>query len=70
MNPNMMQKIQEILMSDPEIRQLMSKPDVMQKFMAMQQSGNIQQYMNDPDIQKIISKIQSSGLGGMGGMGW
>ena len=69
-----MMQMAQLLMSDPETARLMQNQDVMQKLMALMQNpqeGMINA-MNDPDMMKIITKIQSlmggSGMGsGMGG---
>lgn len=67
----------QAMMSDPEIMTMMQQPGVLERLQGAM--ANPQTAMGDPDIMRIISKLQglnmagggggSGGAGGMGGMG-
>lgn len=54
---NMMMQNPEI-MKDPEVLQLLQNPTFQQKLQMYQQSGNIMAMFQDPDVQKIMGKLQ------------
>merc|ERR1712093_347012 len=47
------------LFNDPEIMGLMNDPAFSQKLQQYQNSGNVMAMFQDPQIQKIMQKIQS-----------
>lgn len=60
---NMMMQNPEV-MSDPEVMQLLQNPAFQQKLAMYQQSGNIMAMFQDPDVQKIMGKLQGNKQGG------
>jgi hypothetical protein len=47
-----------LLMKDPELLQLMSKPHVTQAMVEMQKDpSKVQQYLTDPDVSKVVFKM-------------
>jgi len=58
------------LFEDPEIQELLQDPEVIEAMAAMQQNpASLMQYMNNPKVKKVLSKLQGKfGGGGMGGM--
>lgn len=47
-----------LLMKDPELLQLMSKPHVTQAMIQMQNDpSKVQQYLADPDVSKVVFKM-------------
>lgn len=65
-NPQMMAMAQA-MMQDPEIMQMMQQPGMMEKIQGAM--ANPASAMGDPDVMKIVMKLQSLGGGGMGGGG-
>eukprot|EP00475_Leptophrys_vorax_P025580 TRINITY_DN3580_c0_g1_i1.p1 TRINITY_DN3580_c0_g1~~TRINITY_DN3580_c0_g1_i1.p1 ORF type:complete len:485 (-),score=120.71 TRINITY_DN3580_c0_g1_i1:3168-4622(-) len=64
MDPRML----ELMMSDPEIMALMSRPDVMRKIQTMASNpSSAMQFANDPDLQLIARKMQQLGMSPQGG---
>eukprot|EP00457_Paulinella_chromatophora_P005653 gb/GEZN01005670.1/.p1 GENE.gb/GEZN01005670.1/~~gb/GEZN01005670.1/.p1 ORF type:complete len:522 (+),score=71.92 gb/GEZN01005670.1/:70-1635(+) len=76
-NPEMMQRMQIAMMSDPELMALMTKPGIMEKFQQIMANPAAAQaiIMGDPDMLTLVTKMQSimggmgGGADGMGGMG-
>lgn len=66
MDPN---NVMSELMGDPEIMQLFMKPHVTEALMAIQKDPSVAvQYMSDPDVSKLMTKmmaIQTKQGGGM-----
>lgn len=63
MDPALMQAV----MSDPEILSLVSRPHVMSRLQEiMANPATAAEHANDPDIQRIMQKLQALGIGGPG----
>lgn len=50
-------------MADPELFQLLNKPNVMSAVMDLQQNPDkVSQYMSDPEVMKVLMKMNELAL--------
>jgi thioredoxin 1 len=70
MDPAMMARMQQALMQDPELLQIMQRPETMAKLQQLMSNPQAaMSMMNDPEMFRLFTKVQALMAGGGGGFG-